>query len=113
MDFKTRLIRYYELNAPQKLGDVDKLVEKYSSKEKELFRQLTFKYGPEAKLSDAERKAIHARTIKKTPIVKAPKQTIDINDWMDSLLDENDKNLLREIDNCPGNQIPQSILDQI
>jgi len=38
---------------------------------------------------------------------------IDINEWMESLLDENDKNLLREIDNCPGNQIPQSILDRI
>tara|TARA_Y100000741_G_scaffold255571_1_gene196953 strand:+ start:344 stop:682 length:339 start_codon:yes stop_codon:yes gene_type:complete len=112
MDFKTRLIRYYELNAPQKLGDVDKLVQKYSSKEKELFRQLTMKYGPELKHSDAERKAIQARTIR-APIVKSPKKTIDINEWMESLLDENDKNLLREIDNYPGNQIPQSILDKI
>ena len=112
MDFKTRLIRYYQLNAPQKLGDVDKLVTKYASKEKELFRQLTFKYGPEPKLSEAERKAIHARTVK-APIVKAPKQTIDINEWMESLLDENDKILLREIENYSGNQIPQSILDRI
>ena len=113
MDFKSRLIRYYELNAPSKIKDVDKLVTKYASKEKELFRQLTFKYGPEKKHSDAEKKAIYARTIQKTPIVKAPKQTIDINEWMDSLLDENDKDLLREIDNCPGNQIPQSTLDKI
>lgn len=112
MDFKSRLIRYYELNAPSKIKDVDKLVTKYATKEKELFRQLTFKYGPEAKLSEAERKAIHIRT-KKTPIVKASKQTIDINDWMDSLLDENDKNLLREINNSSSNQISQSILDQI
>ena len=112
MDFKTRLIRYYELNAPQKLRDVHKLVTKYASKEKELFRQLTFKYGPEAKLSEAEKKAIQARTAK-APIVKAPKQMIDINDWMDSLLDENDKNLLREINNSSSNQISQSILDKI
>ena len=112
MDFKTRLIRYYELNAPSKIKDVDKLVTKYATKEKELFRQLTFKYGPEQKHSDAERKAIHTRTLKK-PIVKAPKQTIDINDWMDSLLDENDKNLLREINNSSSNQISQSILDKI
>ena len=112
MDFKTRLTRYYSLNAPQKLGDVDKLVAKYATKEKELFRQLTFKWGPEAKLSEAEKKAIQART-EKAPIVKAPKQTIDINQWMESLLDENDKNLLREIENFSGNQIPQSILDQI
>jgi len=112
MDFKTRLIRYYELNCPQKLCNIDTLVTKYATKERELFRQLTLKYGPELKHSDAERKAIKARTIR-APIVKAPKQTIDINDWMDSLLDENDKNLLREIDNCPGNQIPQSILDKI
>ena len=112
MDFKTRLTRYYQLNAPQKLGDVDKLVTKYASKEKELFRQLTFKWGPEAKLSDAERKAIQARTIK-APIVKAPKQMIDINEWMESLLDDNDKNLLREIDNYNGKDIPQSILNRI
>lgn len=112
MDFKTRLIRYYQLNAPKKLGDVDKLVTKYASKEKELFKQLTMKYGPEQKHSDAERKAIHTRTAK-APIVKAPKQTIDINEWIDSLLDENDKNLLREINNSSSNQISQSILDQI
>lgn len=112
MDFKTRLTRYYSLNAPQKLGDVDKLVQKYASKEKELFRQLTYKYGPENDLSQAEKRAIQTRT-KKTPVVKSPKQTIDINQWMESLLDENDKNLLREIENFSGNQIPQSILDQI
>ena len=112
MDFKTRLTRYYSLNAPQKLGDVDKLVQKYASKERDLFRQLTYKYGPENDLSQAEKRAIQTRT-KKTPVVKSPKQTIDINQWMESLLDENDKNLLREIDNCPGNQIPQRILDRI
>ena len=112
MDFKTRLTRYYKLNAPQKLCDVDKLVQKYSSKEKELFRQLTFKYGPGAKLSEAEKRAIRGRT-EKAPIVKAPKQMIDINEWMESLLDENDKKLLEHIDNYSGNQIPQSILDQI
>tara|TARA_B100002052_G_C15878719_1_gene598190 strand:- start:423 stop:764 length:342 start_codon:yes stop_codon:yes gene_type:complete len=113
MDFKSRLIRYYQLNCPQKLCNIDTLVTKYATKERELFKQLSRKYGPEQKHSDAERKAIQARTIKKTPIVKAPKQTIDINEWMDSLLDENDKNLLREINNSSSNQIPQSILDQI
>ena len=112
MDFKTRLIRYYELNCPQKLCNIDTLVTKYATKEKELFRQLTFKYGPEKKHSDAEKKAIYART-SKAPNIKAPKQTIDINDWMDSLLDENDKNLLREINNSSSNQISQSILDKI
>ena len=113
MDFKSRLIRYYQLNCPQKLCNIDTLVTKYASKEKELFRQLTMKYGPEQKHSDAEKKAIQARTIKKTPIVKASKQTIDINDWMDSLLDENDKNLLREINNSSSNQISKCILDKI
>jgi len=112
MDFKTRLIRYYQLNAPSKLKDVDKLVQKYSSKEKELFRQLTYKYGPENSLSEAERKSIKIRT-QKAQVVKAPKQMIDINQWMESLLDENDENLLREIDNYSGNPIPQSILDKI
>jgi len=112
MDFKTRLTRYYTLNAPQKLGDVEKLVTKYSSKEKELFRQLTFKYGPERALSEAERKAIQARTAK-VPVVKQTKKTIDPIEWMESLLDENDKYLLREIDNHSGNKIPQSILDRI
>ena len=112
MDFNTRLTRYYELNAPHKLGDVDKLVTKYALKEKELFRQLTFKYGPEARLSEAERKAIQSRTTK-APVVKQPKKMIDINTWIESLLDDNDKNLLREIDNYSENRIPQSILDRI
>ena len=112
MDFKTRLIRYYELNAPQKLGAHDKLFQKYLSKKIKLYRQLTFKYGPGPKLPEAEKKAIQARTAK-AQIVKAPKVMIDINEWMVSLLDENDKNLLREIENYSGNQIPQSILDKI
>ena len=61
MDFKTRLTRYYKLRCPQKLCDVDKLVAKYATKEKELFRQLTFKYGPENYLSNADKTAIKSR----------------------------------------------------
>ena len=114
MDFKTRLTRYYSLNAPQKLGDVDKLVAKYATKEKELFRQLTFKYGPENYLSNADKTAIKSRAPQpKQHNLQQNSKLLNIDEWMDSLLDDNDKNLLREIENYSGNQIPQSILDKI
>ena len=43
MDFKTRLLRFYKEKCPAKCSDVDMLAIKYKTKEKELFRQLTFK----------------------------------------------------------------------
>lgn len=111
MDFKTRLIHYYEVCCPKKLGDVDKLVVKYASQEKELFRKLTMKYGPE-RLSPVEKTAVRLRTIKTQ--VSIPKKTkIDAIEWMDSLLTDNDRNLLEELDNYSGNNIPESILDRI
>ena len=114
MDFKTRLTRYYSLNAPQKLGDVDKLVAKYATKEKELFRQLTFKYGPENYLSNADKTAIRSRAPQpKQNNLQKNSKLLNIDEWMDSLLDDNDKKLLEHINNYSGNQIPQSILDRI
>lgn len=114
MDFKTRLTRYYKLRCPQKLCDVEKLVQKYSSKEKELFRQLTFKYGPENYLSSADKTAIRSRAPQpKQNNLQKNSNLLNIDDWLDSLLDDNDKKLLEHIDNYSGSQIPQSILDQI
>ena len=57
MSFKKRLTRFYEKYRPDKVGDVNELSKKYSNQEKELFRKLTFKYGPEPKMSDAEKKS--------------------------------------------------------
>tara|TARA_X000000950_G_C13753412_1_gene593647 strand:- start:603 stop:944 length:342 start_codon:yes stop_codon:yes gene_type:complete len=113
MDFKTRLLRFYELRCPSKCSEVDKLAIKYKNKEKELFRQLTFKYGPEQKLTNADKTAIQSRTLKKSIAKEVNKEEIDYNKWMDSLLDEDDIKLISELDNYSGKSIPQSILDKI
>ena len=54
---------------PTKICDVDKLVAKYATKEKELFRQLTFKYGPENYLSSADKTAIRSRYLSLNKII--------------------------------------------
>ena len=79
MSFKKRLTRFYEKHKPDKVGDVNELSKKYSNQEKELFRKLTFKYGPEPKMSDAEKKAIRDRLNK--PIEKKEKRNISTNLW--------------------------------
>ena len=115
MDFKARLLRFYEAQCPSKCGDVEKLAVKYKTKEKDLFRQLTFKYGPEPKLSNADKAAIQKRTAK--PEKKLDNlnktNTLDTEEWMMSLLNQNDLELLKEIDNHTGKKLPQYILDKI
>ena len=76
MDFRKRLLRFYEAHCPEKCMDVDNLVVKYGTREKDLFRQLTFKYGPEPKLSDAEKTAIRKRTCVHNQIQKTQPQLI-------------------------------------
>jgi len=114
MDFKTRLLRFYKENCPAKCADVDTLAIKYETKEKDLFRQLTFKYGPESELSNADRTAIRNRTMKPEKNKDEPKKMqMDVQEWMNSLLNDKDKALLNELDNYSGTKLPQSILDRI
>ena len=114
MDLKSRLQRFYELRCPSKCVDVETLSIKYKHKEKDLFRQLTFKYGPEPPMSAAEKSAIKQRSkniIPNKPIQKTT--TTTSSDWMMSLLDQNSLELLKEMDNYEGKNIPQHILDRI
>ena len=113
MDFKTRLRRYYEVRCPSKCSDVDKLVIKYKNKEKDLFRQLTFKYGPEPKLTNADKTAIQNRNPKSQKQAPISKETIDVNEWMNNMLTNEDKQLLDEIDKFTGKNLPKYILDKI
>lgn len=114
MDFKTRLLRFYKEKCPSKCSDVDMLAIKYKTKEKELFRQLTFKYGPEAELSNADKTAIRNSTMKPDKKKEEPtKKQMDVQEWMNSLLNDKDKALLNELDNYSGTKLPQSILDKI
>ena len=112
MDFKTRLKRYYELRCPSKCADVDKLAIKYKNKEKELFRQLTFKYGPEPKLTHADKTAIQNRNpkVEKTTICK---EVVDVNQYMENMLSQEDKILLEEIDKYEVSKLPKHIFDKI
>ena len=114
MDLKTRLHRFYELRCPSKCSDVDSLAMKYKDKEKGLFRQLTFKYGPEPPMSVAEKNAIQQRTKKISPNKQIQKDVVINNsEWIMSLLDDESLELLNELDNYKGNKIPQHILDRI
>tara|TARA_Y100000389_G_C17469662_1_gene529172 strand:- start:376 stop:714 length:339 start_codon:yes stop_codon:yes gene_type:complete len=112
MDFRTRLLNFYQLRCPSKCADIDMLAKKYANKEKELFRQLTFKYGPEPELSSAAKAAIRERTAKKNTIMKT-EAIIDYDEWMEGLLDDTDRKLLAELDKFSGKQVPKYILDQI
>ena len=38
---------------------------------------------------------------------------MDVQEWMNSLLNDKDKALLNELDNYSGTKLPQSILDKI
>tara|TARA_Y100000389_G_scaffold203336_1_gene251448 strand:- start:4852 stop:5205 length:354 start_codon:yes stop_codon:yes gene_type:complete len=117
MDFKTRLRRFYEARCPEKCSDVNKIANKYKHKEKELFRQLTFKYGPEPKLSNADKNAIRERNPNKKneqpTSVKKQHIYTNIDEWMYSLLDKNDIELIKEIDDLNGKPITKHILDRI
>ena len=110
MDFKTRLERYYQIRCPSKLKDVSKIAVKYKDKEKELFRQLTFKYGPEEKLSNADKTAIKARQPPKLSNNLCLTKEIDIEEYFDSLLNDDDRKILSQIEK---NGITQEVLDKI
>ena len=114
MDFKTRLRKFYEIRCPSKCSDVNKLAIKYEHKEKDLFRQLTLKYGPENWLTNADKTAARKRTIKPDKPISIPtKKTIDVEEWMENLLTNEDHQLIKEIDMCESTHIPQKILDKI
>ena len=59
MSLKKRLTIFYKKYCPDKISEIGKLIKKYGNKEKELFRKLTFKYGPEPKMSEFDKKTIH------------------------------------------------------
>ena len=114
MDFKTRLRRFYEVHCPAKCADVDNFAVKYKDREKDLFRQLKTKYGPEKWLTNADKTAARNRTMKP---VKAPhplpNTPVDTDEWLNSLLTEEDHKLLAEIDSYGAQDLPQRILDKI
>ena len=87
---------------------------KYKDKEKDLFRQLTFKYGPEQKLTNADKTAIYNRNsqVKKQSDSK-PFEVLDVNEWMNNMLTQTDWEIINEIEKCNGEKIPQYLLDKI
>ena len=44
---RDRLVRFYQKYQPDKMGNIDKILEAYAGKMDELFKQLVGKYGPE------------------------------------------------------------------
>ena len=124
MSLKKRLIRFYEKYRPDKIGDVNELSKKYSNQEKELFRKLTFKYGPEPKMSDTEKKAIRNRLNK--PIEKKEKRNISTNLWSNlrdrngTKITDNDGNfgddvnhIISKLDELGSKKITKELLDLI
>tara|TARA_Y100000389_G_C17470970_1_gene530784 strand:+ start:9366 stop:9698 length:333 start_codon:yes stop_codon:yes gene_type:complete len=110
MDINTRLTRFYTKHCPEKLKDVNHISNKYKNKEKDLFRQLTFKYGPED-LTKSEKKTIQTRlggiNEKKQKVKLVPNWTLD------SILDEKDRILLKKIELNKIHPLPKELLDQI
>ncbi len=55
VDYRARLIDFYEKNNPSKMKDVDATLDKYKGREKELFRRLKLKYqAPDNILVESE-----------------------------------------------------------
>ena len=54
MDYKSRLIRFFEKHNPYKLDSVDRLLESYQGQEDALFQALVNKYGPEPSPTDQD-----------------------------------------------------------
>lgn len=111
MDITTRLSRFYTKHCPQKLKDVNHIANKYKENEKELFRQLTFKYGPEDLTKD-EKKSIQHRLSKTKDDTKV-KTRLHSNWTLDSLLDDKDRILIDKIERNKEHPLPKELLDQI
>lgn len=54
LDYRSRLLRFYEKYAPDKTANVDKILTHYSGKEDQMFAELVGKYGPEPSLSGGQ-----------------------------------------------------------
>ena len=113
--FKKRLTRFYKKYCPDKLNDVDKLCTKYGSQEKELFRKLTFKYGPEDKMNEKEKKDVRDRNEKLKNIKNVEKKPkVDNSDPFHFVkFDNNTLELLSKIDLLGNKPITQELLDKI
>ena len=113
MTLKKRLTIFYEKYCPDKVSDINNLIKKYGNKEKDLFRKLTMKYGPEPKMSEFQKETIRKRVNKdiKSNITTrkiSKKELIE-----DEFLDEKTLNLLNEIDKLGNKPITKDILDKI
>ena len=113
--FKKRLTRFYKKYCPDNLNDVDKLCTKYVSQEKELFRKLTFKYGPEDKMNEKEKKDVRDRNEKLKNIKNVEKKPkVDNSDPFHFVkFDNNTLELLSKIDLLGNKPITQELLDKI
>ena len=123
MSLKKRLTIFYKKYCPDKIPEIGKLINKYGNKEKELFRKLTFKYGPEPKMSEADKKTIIKRQMNniKPKDIKPkdikPKIIVKNTSSKESFdgvyLDEKTLKLLEEIDQLGKKPITKHILDRI
>ena len=123
MSLKKRLTIFYKKYCPDKIEEIEKLIKKYGNKEKELFRKLTFKYGPEPKMSEADKKTIIKRQMNniKPKDIKPkdikPKIIVKNTSSKESFdgvyLDEKTLKLLEEIDQLGKKPITKHILDRI
>ena len=118
MSLKKRLTIFYKKYCPDKISEIGKLIKKYGNKEKELFRKLTFKYGPEPKMSESDKKTITKRLTKdikpKFVVKNTSVKNTSSNDSFDGVyFDEKTLKLLEEIDQLGKKPITKHILDRI
>ena len=113
MNTKERLILFYQQYCPDKINDIDNIIKKYGNNEKELFRKLTFKYGPESKdVKNIIKKRNISNTSENKNIISSKKKIYqDHNEYMKKFLDEKDIDLLKKIDELE--LIGQPIIDEL
>lgn len=113
ISLKKRLTIFYKKYCPDKISEIEKIIKKYGNKEKELFRKLTFKYGPEPKISDFDKKTITKILTKDINPKLVIKNTSSNVSFDGVYLDEKTLKLLEEIDNLGKKPITKHILDRI
>lgn len=117
---RDRLTRYYNHHCPEKINQIELLIDKYINQEKALFKSLISKYGPEPLCSDEEklntknRIELQKKTIinKKDNKIDNKKKDIFNGKDIPDIFDEHTQKLLNKIDKLNG-KITDELLAEI
>ena len=114
MDLTERLTLFYKQYCPEKLDDINMIIDKYCMHEKDLFKKLTQKYGPEPEQGVNRRKEfVKMEDSKKKYSKEKDKEKNNTYDYMEKLLGSKEYDLLSKLDALEGKPITKELLAMI